>query len=96
MSDITQSNTTSQPTADPRFNNFVLLQAQNAGLFLGQLPHPVTGEKKVNLPAATSVIDSLEMLADKTEGNLTNDEQKLLQSALDNLKHLFQEAEDLG
>jgi len=32
------------PKADTRFNDFVYLQAQNAGLFLGQLPHPSTGE----------------------------------------------------
>ena len=84
------------PSSDPRFNNFVLLQAQNAGLFLGQLPHPSTGEKSVNLIAAQSVIDSLEMLAAKTTGNLTNDEQTLLKKAIDNLKHLYIEAEDLG
>ena len=86
----------STPTADPRFNNFVLLQAQNAGLFLGQLPHPATGQKSVNLTAAKSVIDSLEMLSNKTKGNLTDEEQSLLNKAIENLSHLFTEAEDLG
>ncbi len=86
----------STPLADPRFNNFVLLQAQNAGLFLGQLPHPATGKKSVNLIAAQSVIDSLGMLATKTAGNLTDDEQTLLTKAIENLTHLFKEAEDLG
>jgi hypothetical protein len=57
--------------ADPRFNEFILLQAQNAGLFLGQIPNPVSGEKSVNLRAAKSVIDSLGMLKNKTAGNLT-------------------------
>ena len=47
---------------DPRFNEFVIMQAQNAGLFLGQIPTPQTGTKSVNLRAAKSVIDSLEML----------------------------------
>jgi len=50
----------------------------------------------VNLPAATSVIESLELLAEKSEGNLTDDEQKLLNSAITNLNHLFEEAKDLG
>ncbi len=86
----------STPSSDPRFNNFVLLQAQNAGLFLGQLPHPATGEKSVNLIAAQSVIDSLGMLATKTAGNLTTDEQTLLTKAIDNLTHLYKEAQDLG
>lgn len=79
--------------ADPRFNEFVLLQAQNAGLFLGQIPHPQTGEKSVNLRAAQSVIDSLEMLAAKTAGNLTETETKLLTMALQNLRPLFQSAQ---
>ncbi len=80
------------PEADPRFNEFIILQAQNAGLFLGQIPNPHSGEKQVNLRAAKSVIDSLEMLASKTRGNLTPSEEKLLATALDNLRPLFQAA----
>lgn len=78
--------------ADPRFNEFVILQAQNAGLFLGQIPHPGTGEKALNLRAARSVLDSLEMLAAKTSGNLTDAEQKLLTAALANLRPLYEKA----
>ncbi len=80
------------PEADPRFNEFVILQAQNAGLFLGQIPHPHTGEKQISLRAAKSVIDSLEMLVLKTAGNLTTTEEKLLKTALDNLLPLYQAA----
>lgn len=80
------------PEADPRFSEFVILQAQNAGLFLGQIPNPATGAKAVNLRAAKSVIDSLEMLASKTRGNLTASETKLLDTALQNLKPLYQSA----
>jgi hypothetical protein len=78
---------------DPRFNEFVILQAQNAGLFLGKIPNPQTGETSVNLRAAKSVIDSLEMLASKTRGNLTASEEKLLATALQNLKPLYQAAQ---
>ena len=80
------------PDADPRFNEFILIQAQNAGLFLGQLPNPQSGEKNVNLRAAQSVIDSLEMLASKTQGNLTESESKLLDVALTNLKPIYDQA----
>jgi hypothetical protein len=80
------------PESDPRFNEFVILQAQNAGLFLGQLPHPQTGQKQVSLRAARSVIDSLEMISLKTLGNLTPSEEKLLATALDNLRPLYQAA----
>jgi hypothetical protein len=80
------------PEADPRFNDFIILQAQNAGLFLGQIPNPHTGEKQVNIRAAKSVIDSLEMLASKTSGNLTPSESNLLKTALDNLRPLYESA----
>ncbi len=79
---------------DLRFNDFVLLQAQNAGLFLGQLPHPSTGKKSVSLQAAQSVIDSLQMLKVKTTGNLTQPEKNLLNKAIENLERLYEEAQD--
>jgi hypothetical protein len=82
------------PEADPRFNEFIILQAQNAGLFLGQIPNPQSGEKSVTLRAAKSVIDALEMLASKTRGNLTDSESKLLSTALQNLKPLYISALD--
>jgi hypothetical protein len=80
------------PAADPRFSEFVILQAQNAGLFLGQIPNPQTGAKSINLRAAKSVIDALEMLASKTRANLTDSESKLLATAIQNLKPLYQSA----
>lgn len=80
------------PEADARFNEFVIFQAQNAGLFLGKIPNPHNGEKQLNLRAARSVLDSLEMLEVKTAGNLTPNEQKLLRTALDNLRPLYQAA----
>ncbi|MBK1853566.1 DUF1844 domain-containing protein [Verrucomicrobiaceae bacterium 5K15] len=84
------------PKADSRFNDFVFLQAQNAGLFLGQLPNPATGETSVNLKAAATVLDSLEMLAVKTRGNLTAEEASLLEKALLNIRALYANVEDLG
>lgn len=84
------------PQADSRFKDFILLQAQNAGLFLGQLPHPATGERSVNLQAARSVLDCLEMLPAKTSGNLTSDEAELLEKALINIRALYEQTEQLG
>jgi len=82
------------PQPDTRFNEFVYLQAQNAGFFLGQLPNPATGETKVNLQAASSVLDSLEMLAVKTQGNLTVEEAALLEKALLNIRALYANVEN--
>ena len=78
--------------ADPRFSEFIILQAQNAGLFLGQIPHPHTGEPEINLRAAKSVIDCLEMLVQKTRANLTPEESKLLTMAITHLRPLYDQA----
>lgn len=80
---------------DTRFSDFVILQAQNAGFFLGQLPNPATGRTQVNLQAARTVLDSLEMLEVKTKGNLEAEEEKLLQAALSNLRSLYETVEGL-
>ncbi len=80
---------------DTRFSDFVILQAQNAGFFLGQLPNPATGQTHVNLKAARTVLDSLEMLEVKTKGNLVGDEEELLQAALTNLRALYTTVEEL-
>jgi hypothetical protein len=45
----------------------------------------------VNIRAAHSVVDSLEMLSEKTKGNLNTGEEKLLKLAVDNLRKLFDE-----
>lgn len=57
---------------------------------MGQIPHPATGEKNINLRAAKSVLDCLEMLEMKTQNNLTAHEDKLLQAALANIRNLYQ------
>ena len=54
-----------------RFIEFVMMQAQNAALFLGQIPNPQTGKGEVNLEVAKMFIDQLAMIQEKTRGNLT-------------------------
>src|SRR5437016_3090121 len=61
-----------------RFIEFVLMHAQNAALFLGQIPNPKTGEPEVNLDLARMFIDQLAMIQEKTRGNLTSEEAKVL------------------
>ncbi|MBK1834108.1 DUF1844 domain-containing protein [Roseibacillus ishigakijimensis] len=80
-------------TLDKRFMDFVLFQAQNAGLFLGKIPNPATGQTSVNLRAAQSVLDSLEMLRDKSKGNLVKEESEFLAKAIGNIETLLEAAE---
>ncbi|MFZ4116010.1 MAG: DUF1844 domain-containing protein [Chthoniobacterales bacterium] len=75
-----------------RFIEFIMMQAQQAMLFLGRLPHPSTGETVVNLEAARMFIDYLETLHEKTRGNLSADEEKILSSILSELQITFVQA----
>src|ERR1700758_1656449 len=75
-----------------RFIEFVVMHAQNAALFLGQIPNPKTGEPEVNLDLARMFIDQLAMFQEKTRGNLTNEETTVLRNTLSNLQMAFVEA----
>ena len=75
-----------------RFIEFVMMHAQNAALFLGQIPNPKTGEPEVNLDLARMFIDQLEMIQEKTRSNLTNEETMVLSNTLSNLQMAFVEA----
>ena len=75
-----------------RFIEFVMMHAQNAALFLGQIPNPRTGEPEINLDLARMFIDQLEMIQEKTRGNLTNEEAMVLRNALSNLQMAYVEA----
>ena len=79
-----------------RFIEFVIMHAQNAALFLGQIPNPKTGEPEVNLDLARMFIDQLAMIQEKTRGNLTNEEATVLRNALSNLQMAFVEASGAG
>ena len=74
-----------------RFIEFVMMQAQNAALFLGQIPNPQTGQGEVNLDVARMFIDQLAMIQEKTRGNLTSEEQAVLRNTLANLQIAFVE-----
>jgi hypothetical protein len=74
-----------------RFIEFVMMHAQNAALFLGQIPNPKTGQGEVNLELAKMFIDQLSMIQEKTRGNLTNEEATVLKNTLSNLQMIYVE-----
>ena len=86
-----QTNTQSLGEMSQRFIEFVMMQAQNAALFLGQIPNPQTGKGEVNLELAKMFIDQLGMIQEKTRGNLTNEETAVLRNTLSNLQMAFVE-----
>ena len=80
-----------------RFIEFVMMQAQQAALFLGKMPHPATGETSVHLDAAQMFIDHLELLREKTRGNLSKEENEILNGIISELQITFvQVSKDAG
>jgi len=90
MAGETQTSTQSGELAQ-RFIEFVMMHAQNAALFLGQIPNPKTGEGEVNLELAKMFIDQLAMIQEKTRGNLGSDEATVLRNTLSNLQMVYVE-----
>lgn len=86
-----QKNPQSLGEMTQRFIEFVMMQAQNAALFLGQIPNPQTGQGEVNLELAKMFIDQLAMIQEKTRGNLTSEETAVLGNTLSNLQMAFVE-----
>ncbi len=60
------------------FSTFIMSLTSSAFYHLGDLADPMTGQKETNLPAVQQTIDMLIMLKAKTRGNLSADEDKLL------------------
>ncbi|MDQ6912402.1 MAG: DUF1844 domain-containing protein [Verrucomicrobiota bacterium] len=85
-----QTNTNTGEMAQ-RFIEFIMMQAQNAALFLGQIPNPQTGQGEVNLELAKMFIDQLAMIQEKTRGNLSNEEAAVLKNTIANLQMAFVE-----
>jgi hypothetical protein len=60
----------------------VMQQTNMALMFLGRIPHPETKETMLDLESAKLYIDQLEMLENRTAGNLTHGEESLLRKSL--------------
>jgi hypothetical protein len=75
------------------FYTFVLSIGSSVLVHLGDAPHPETGKPmEKNLPLAQQSIDILSMLEEKTKGNRTPEEDKLLDQLLLDLKLRYVEA----
>ncbi len=68
------------------FSTFILSLASSALSQLGEVPHPETGKKEVNLGVASHTIDILDMLNDKLKNGVNEEEAKLLEGLLYELR----------
>jgi len=71
------------------FSALILSLSHAAMMHLGHIPDPMTGESSPDLELARHTIDTIGMLKDKTAGNLDQDEQRLIDSALTELRMAF-------
>lgn len=71
------------------FQVIVSTFATQAAVGLGQIPNPATGEADEDLPQAKFAIDLLQILDEKTEGKLDDEEAKFLKDCLYQFRMLF-------
>lgn len=81
-----------QPAKEPAdyppvsFSNFVISLSTSALFHFGDFPEYEGGGAEKNLPAAKQIIDILDMLHEKTQGNLDQNETEMIQGILYELK----------
>jgi hypothetical protein len=68
------------------FTALVMSLNTSALFHLGEISDPATGEKQQDLVLVKHTIDTLQLLEDKTKGNLENDEQDIIKNVLYDLK----------
>jgi hypothetical protein len=73
------------------FATFVLSLSHSALMHLGEAPDPDTNETRVDLSLAKQNIDILVLLEEKTKGNLSGDEERLVAQVLFDLRMRFVE-----
>ena len=78
-------------SSEVNFSLFISTLALQAYVALGEVPDPGTKDKRVNLGQAKYMIDMLEIIENKTKGNLTNEEEEMLRQALYELRVKFME-----
>ena len=71
------------------FVTFISSLSFQAIIALGEMDNPFSGKKEESLPQAKFVIDTLDMIKDKTLGNLSSDETGLLDNIIGELKMKF-------
>lgn len=78
------------------FMQLVIQNQQIALMSLGKMKNPLTDKSEINLEYAKISIDTLDMLAAKTKGNLSDYEEKFLTEVIKELKLDYVQELDKG
>ena len=88
--DRTPSDDHDLPAMD--FSTFILSLGHSALVHLGVAPDLVGAPSEKNIELARQTIDVIELLADKTKGNLSGQEERLMEQLLYDLHSHYLEA----
>jgi hypothetical protein len=93
MSDEMTSDSAAEAAAAPpaTFEFLVHTLFTQALMAFGRIPNPITNKAMKNVATAKHFLDTLDMLDEKTRGNLSSDEQRLLEEVQHQLRTLYVE-----
>jgi hypothetical protein len=80
------------PLPEIDFTNFILSLSTSALIQLGEIQDPFTQKSTKNLPLAKQTIDLIGMLTEKTKGNLSPDEERVIEHVLYDLRMRYVKA----
>jgi hypothetical protein len=81
------------PLPEIDFTSFIFSLSTSALIQLGEIEDPFTKTSVKNLPLAKQTIDLIGMLKEKTKGNLTPDEERLIEYVLYDLRMKYVKAQ---
>jgi hypothetical protein len=80
------------PLPEITFSSLIFSFSTSALIQLGEIEDPVTKRRDKNLPLAKQTIDLIGMLKEKTKGNLTPEEESLIDQVLFDLRMRYVKA----
>lgn len=81
-----------QPLPEVEFSSFIFSLSTSVLIQLGEIEDPFTQKSVKNLPLAKQTIDLIAMIKEKTKGNLTPQEERLIENILYDLKMRYVKA----
>jgi len=81
-----------EPLPEINFSTFVIGLSTQALMHLGEMANPLSGKVEPDVPVAKQMIDIVGMLREKTRGNLSASEDRLMEDILFDLRMKYVEA----
>lgn len=88
----TDGDAAKEPLPEINFSTFVISLSTQALMHLGEIANPISGKEETDVSVAKQMIDIVGMLQEKTRGNLTEGEAKLIEDILFDLRMRYVEA----